>query len=90
MTPARSGPGSQQARLTEYLDRLAHAVRHKDRQQPVKDSCTGLLLDVERKSIEPMAARLHPDRVQAARQSMHHLVAKAPWSNEDLLAEVRR
>ncbi len=90
MTAARSGPGSQQARLTDYLDRLAQAVGHKDRHQPLKDYCTGLLLDVERKSIEPMAARLHPDRVQAARQSMHHLVAKAPWSSDALLAEVRR
>ncbi len=36
-----------------------------------------------------MAARLDPDRVQAARQSMHHLVAKAPWSSDALLAEVR-
>jgi len=65
-------------------------VRHRDRHQPLKDYCRGLLLDVERKSIEPMAARLHPDCVQAARQSMHHLVAKATWSSEDLLAEVRR
>ncbi len=65
-------------------------MRHRDRHQPLKDYCRGLLLDVERKSIEPMAARLHPDRVQAARQSMHHLVAKATWSSEDLLAEVRR
>ena len=61
-------PDSQQARLAEYLDRLAQAVGHKDRHQPLKDCCTGLLLDVERKSSEPMAARLHPDRVQAARQ----------------------
>jgi len=36
-----------------------------------------LLLPGERKSVEPMAARLHPERVQAARQSLHHLVAKA-------------
>jgi SRSO17 transposase len=37
-----------------------------------------------------MAARLHPDRVQAARPSMHHLVAKAPWSDAALLAAVCR
>jgi SRSO17 transposase len=48
-----------------------------------------LLLPSERKSIEPMAARLHPERVQAARQSLHHLVAKAPWSDEAVLAAVR-
>jgi hypothetical protein len=48
-----------------------------------------LLLPGERKSIEPMAARLDPENVQATRQSLHHLVAKAPWSDEALLAEVR-
>src|ERR1700689_1166116 len=36
-----------------------------------------------------MAARLDPENVQATRQSLHHLVAKAPWSDEALLAEVR-
>jgi SRSO17 transposase len=37
-----------------------------------------------------MAARLHPDRVQAARQPMRHLVAKAPWSDAALLAAACR
>ena len=36
-----------------------------------------------------MAARLDPDNVQSVRQSLHHLVAKAPWSDEALLDEVR-
>ena len=36
-----------------------------------------------------MAARLDPDNVQSMRQSLHHLVAKAPWSDEVLLEEVR-
>jgi len=68
---------------------LAKAAGHRDREEPLKDYCRGLLLPGERKSIEPMAARLHPDRVQAARQSLHHLVAKAPWSDEAVLAAVR-
>jgi SRSO17 transposase len=36
-----------------------------------------------------MAARLDPTRVQPMRQSLHHLVAKAPWSDERMLDEVR-
>ena len=36
-----------------------------------------------------MAARLDPQNVQPMRQSLHHLVAKAPWSDETLLDEVR-
>ena len=37
-----------------------------------------------------MAARLEPGSVQATRQSLHHLVAKAPWSDETLLEHVRK
>src|SRR5436305_4777979 len=51
--------------------------------------CKGLLLPGERKSIEPMAARLDRENVQSVRQSLHHLVAKAPWSDETLLEQVR-
>src|ERR1700757_5100632 len=39
--------------------------------------------------MEPMAARLDPENIQPMRQSLHHLVAKAPWSDEVLLAQVR-
>src|SRR3984957_18819947 len=37
-----------------------------------------------------MAARLDAENVQPMRQSLHHLVAKAPWSDEKLLDEVRK
>src|ERR1700734_2793937 len=37
-----------------------------------------------------MAGRLDPENVQPMRQSLHHLVAKAPWSDETLLDEVRK
>lgn len=50
----------------------------------------GWLLPGESKSIEPMAARLHPKRVQAARQSLHHRVAQAAWDVEAVLGKVRR
>jgi SRSO17 transposase len=56
----------------------------------LKNYCKGLLLPGDRKSIEPMAARLDPENIQAMRQSLHHLVAKAPWSDEVLLEEVRQ
>jgi len=88
--PRSSGPGPQQERLAAYLDGLARAAGHADRHEPLKDYCKGLLLPGERMSIKAMAARLHPGRVQAARQSLHPLVAKAPWSNEAVVAEVRR
>jgi len=55
----------------------------------LKNYCKGLLLPGERKSIEPMAARLDAENTQSMRQSLHHLVAKAPWSDEVLLEQVR-
>jgi SRSO17 transposase len=55
----------------------------------LKNYCKGLLLPGERKSIEPMAARLDSENIQPMRQSLHHLVAKAPWSDEVLLEQVR-
>jgi SRSO17 transposase len=36
-----------------------------------------------------MAARLYPGNVRQAHQSLHHLVADAPWSDEDVLEAVR-
>ena len=78
-----SAPGPQQKRLAAYLDGLAHAAGHADRVVPFKNYCTGLLLEGERKSVEPMAARLAPDNVRRTHQSLHHLVADAPWSDEE-------
>src|SRR5881392_4091070 len=83
-------PGAQQKRFAAYLDRLARAAGHLDRVVPLKSYCTGLLLPGERKSVEPMAARLCPDNVRQTHQSLHHVVAQAPWSDEDLLETVRQ
>ena len=83
-------PGPQQKRLAAYLDGLAQAAGHADRVIPLKNYCTGLLLEGDRKSVEPMAARLAPDNIRRMHQSLHHLVADAPWSDEDVLEQVRR
>ena len=83
-------PGAQQKRFAAYLNRLAQAAGHLDRVVPLKSYCTGLLLPGERKSVEPMAARLCPDNVRQTHQSLHHVVAHAPWSDEDILEAVRQ
>jgi SRSO17 transposase len=72
------------------MDGLAQAAGHADRHAPLKSYCRGLLLPGERKSVEPMAARLAPDNVRRMHQSLHHLVADAPWNDKEMLAEVRR
>jgi SRSO17 transposase len=82
-------PAAQEKRLTAYMDWLAQAVGHADRYLPLRNYCTGLLLDGERKSVEPMAARLAPDHVQRMHESLHHFVAQAPWSDAGMLRQVR-
>jgi len=81
--------GARQQRLTSYLDHLTEAAGHADRAVPLKLYCTGLLLPGERKSVEPMAARLAPGNVRRMHQSLHHVVADAAWSDEALLGSTR-
>ena len=76
-------------RFSIYAAALALALGHADRKGPFDAYCRGLILPGERKSVEPMAARVEPFRVSAAHQSLHHLVAKAAWSDAALLAAVR-
>lgn len=85
-----SSPGPQQRRFAAYIEGLANAAGHADRHTPLKNYCKGLLLPGERKSVEPMAARLAPDNVRRMHQSLHHLVADAPWNDEEMLAQVRQ
>jgi SRSO17 transposase len=66
---SHSVPGPQQKCFAAYLDGLAQAAGNADRVLPLKNYCTGLLLPGERKSVEPMAARLAPDNVRR----MHRL-----------------
>src|SRR5689334_15979420 len=84
-----SDSGGSESRFNTYLDALIAELGHADRAAPFQSYCAGLLLPGERKSVEPMAARLEPERVQATQQSLHHLVAKADWSDEAMLTAVR-
>lgn len=81
--------GQAEDRFEEYVHRLVDAVGHADRRDPLRAYLTGLLLSGERKSVEPMAARIEPRRVGARHQSMHHFVAKAPWDDQGVLSRAR-
>jgi SRSO17 transposase len=72
-----------------YVEAIAGVLGHADRRGPMHAYCTGLLLPGKRKSIEPMAARIAPQRVRAAHQSLHHCVAQAEWRDEAVLDVVR-
>jgi SRSO17 transposase len=73
----------------EYVEHLGTALGHADRKSPLGEYMTGLLLPLERKSVEPMAAVMDPRRTGTAHQRMHHFVAKSGWRDEDLLKAVR-
>src|SRR5450631_521633 len=85
-----SAPGPQEKRFAAYMQGLADAAGHADRHIPLKNYCTGLLLPGDRKSVEPMAARLAPNDVRRMHQSLHHVVADAPWNDQKVLEQVRQ
>jgi len=72
-----------------YLERLTAAVGHADRHEPLQVYLEGLLLPGERKSVEPMAARIDPRNVRSRHQSMHHFVATAPWDAQEIMKAAR-
>jgi SRSO17 transposase len=84
-----ASPRTQAERFATYLEGVAAAAGHADRIAPLKSYATGLLLPGERKSVEPMAARLAPANVRRLHQSLHHVVADAPWDDEEVLRQIR-
>lgn len=81
--------GISTERFEEYVSLIAQTLGHADRVEPFRGYCTGLLLPVKRKSVEPMAAQLAPTRVRSEHQRLHHFVADAPWSDQAVLDAVR-
>jgi SRSO17 transposase len=72
-----------------YLERLIAAVGHADRHEPLRVYLEGLLLPGDRKSVEPMAARIDPRHVRSRHQSMHHFVATSPWDAQKIIQTAR-
>jgi SRSO17 transposase len=76
------------SRFDQYLAHLSLSLGHADRVAGLKGYCTGLMMPLERKSVEPMAAGIDPGHASARHQSLHHFVAKADWSDEALLGAI--
>jgi len=72
-----------------YLEHLGEALGHSDRESGLRGYCQGLMLPIQRKSVEPLAAHLEPEHVSARHQSLHHFAAKSEWSDTALLEHVR-
>ena len=75
-------------RFEQYLGHVADGLGHADRHAGLQGYCTGLALPLSRKSVEPMAARVDPLHASAKHQALHHFVAKAEWSDDEMLRRV--
>lgn len=82
-------PNTREQRLDQYLTLLSEAVDHPRRAKALQDYCTGLMLPIERKSIEPIAAQVSPGRTKAKHQALQQFIADAPWRDEAVLRVAR-
>lgn len=73
--------------LHQFLEEMLTGMGRPERRSAMGHYITGLLLDGERKSVQPMAARLVEDARAAAamRQRLADCVGASPWSDEELL-----
>ena len=78
--------------LTEFVDDLLSGVGRVDRRNSMRSYLEGLLLDGERKSIEPMARRLVTDKseVDPMRQRLQEVVTRSPWSDDAMYARLSK
>jgi len=77
------------AEFERYMDQLCGKLEHADRRAGFVAYSRGLMLPIERKSVEPLAAHIDPWHVSAKHQSLHHMVAKSDWSDDAVLGAVR-
>ncbi len=73
-------------RLEAFLADVVLSMGRKERRGHAEEYIRGLLMDGERKSIEPMAGRLPDGNVQALQQ----FVNQSPWSSQEVRASLAR
>ena len=80
-----------ESELDRYPERLASVLGHADRRAGLRDYCRGLMLPIHRKSVEPLAAHIEPQRVRAKHQSLHHFVTvQTPAPRRSLFDDIER
>ena len=72
--------------FSEWLKPFVGLLGHKKRQAMCPLYVSGLLGPGDRKSIEPMAARLAPDRYDR----LHHFISSSVWDHQPLVDELAR
>jgi len=84
-TPSIADPAIRQ-RLVDFLTTVFPELGRKDRRHWGEVYVRGLLLEGERKSIEPMAQRLPDGNVQA----LQHFIGQSPWPYEPVRRQLAR
>src|SRR4051812_2161468 len=75
-----------EAELGRWLEPFLGRLRRKERRRWAPVYLKGLILPGERKSVEPMAARVAPGDLQ----QLHHFVSTSPWATAPLEDELVR
>ncbi len=78
------------AEFDRYMAHLCEGLGYSTRHQSLLEYCSGLMLPIQRKSVEPLAAHADPLNVPAKHQALHHFVANARWSDRGLLERIRQ
>jgi len=73
-------------KLEAFLADVVLSMGRKERRQHAEEYVRGLLMDGERKSVEPMAGRLPDGDVQALQQ----FVGQSPWPTQEVRASLAR
>ena len=78
--------------LSAYFESMTEGMGRPERRRAMRDYLTGLLLDGDRKSIEPMAGRLVDDEseIQAMRQRLQQCVTVSTWSDAEVWKRLAR
>jgi SRSO17 transposase len=79
-------------RLTSYAGRFRHHFHHPKQAAYCGAYLQGLLLDGERKSVEPMSRRVHlPEGLKVADldQALQQFLGQSPWDDGAVMADYR-
>lgn len=84
MTPAQLKKLERE--LDEYIDWLTEGMGRAERREALGLYLTGLLLDGERKSVEPLASRLVDDvaEIEGMRQRLQQCVSVSKWAEREV------
>lgn len=68
-------------RMAEFMDHMGQALGSRPQRKRFAQYALGLLLPGERKSMEPMAARIDPEHAMARFKTFQHFIACSDWDD---------